>query len=364
VPERGFRTELWGEPWFQKWSSTERYLFMYLESNEHCRQSGMYRITLDTMSFETKIPALDLPGLLEALRSEVEWVPEQSIIWVKNFVKRQAKSPKFLVAAGECLKTIGVNGLIKGFLEYNRGLGLEIPYRYAIDTVSIPHRDTTDTPSILPSIGGRGEGLGKDSNTLSADRVLTAPKKGAKSVDRAKGPAIAPSGPDGKPSEVGAPLPAVKPERKDDRGGDTPAKKQRVAVPKTAGVSEGQASPEPPKLTEAEQKKESDVSLVIKAVHDHFGYPDKDPTDHVPYYGKECAAIKRALTRHFTVEQIIQCWKAKVAERDGDFVSFVYVNEDIGKVGRRPSGRPGAHQQAATPKRDYDGQVERFRRSH
>jgi hypothetical protein len=338
VPERGFRTELWGEPWFQKWSSMERYLFVYLENNGHCRQSGMYRITLDTMSFETKIPALDLPGLLESLSSEVTWYPEQSIIWVKNFLKRQARSPKFLIAAGECLKSIGVNGLVREFIDYNRGLGLEIPYKYPIDTLPIPHRDGTDRVSILSSIGGRGEGRGSERriNTLSADSVSAPSKVGGKSVDRARGPAIAPSEPDGKPGEVGAPLPAVKPERKDDRGGDTPAKKQRVAVPKTAGVSEGQASPE----------------------------PEKDPIDHIPHYGKEGAAVKRALTRHFTVEQIIQCWKSKVAERNGDFVSFVYVNEDIGKVGRRSSGekgRSGAHQQTLASSRDYKGDLERSR---
>ena len=56
----------------------------------------------------------------------------------------------------------------------------------------------------------------------------------------------------------------------------------------------------------------------------------KDP---IPNYGKEGNAIKRMLTRGFTREEILACWKGKVSQRGGEFVSMTWVNEDIGKKG-------------------------------
>jgi hypothetical protein len=61
--------------------------------------------------------------------------------------------------------------------------------------------------------------------------------------------------------------------------------------------------------------------------------------DPIPNYGKEGKAIKRMLTRGFTREEILACWKSKVSQRGGEFVSMVWVNEDIGKKGAKAGGK-------------------------
>ena len=63
----------------------------------------------------------------------------------------------------------------------------------------------------------------------------------------------------------------------------------------------------------------------------YLGFPEKITQDPIPSYGREGQAIKRMLTRGFTREAIVKCWKSKMSQRGGEFVSMVWVNEDIGK---------------------------------
>ncbi|MBA7662849.1 hypothetical protein ES703_70882 [subsurface metagenome] len=99
MPERGFLTETWDDDWFQVLSRDQRYLFIYLWTNNHCNQAGLYQLTLATIAFETKLNKAELPSLLKSLSPKVEWYPEQNLIWVKNFLRHQTKSPKFIIAA-------------------------------------------------------------------------------------------------------------------------------------------------------------------------------------------------------------------------------------------------------------------------
>lgn len=71
------------------------------------------------------------------------------------------------------------------------------------------------------------------------------------------------------------------------------------------------------------------IGELFKEMRSFFGYPDEIDQDPIPNYGKEGKAIKRMLDRGFTSEEILACWKAKVDKHGGNFVSMVYVNEDI-----------------------------------
>ena len=66
---------------------------------------------------------------------------------------------------------------------------------------------------------------------------------------------------------------------------------------------------------------------------------EKGAIDPIPNYGKEGKAIKRMLTRGFTREEILACWKGKVSQRGGEFISMTWVNEDIGQT-RKQKRRP------------------------
>ncbi|MFO7774121.1 MAG: hypothetical protein R6U93_04815 [Dehalococcoidia bacterium] len=116
----------------------------------------------------------------------------------------------------------------------------------------------------------------------------------------------------------GEPLPTVKSEHKDERGEQTPAKKQK-------------GSPDPR------------VGEVFAEMKSYFGYPDSISKDPIPSYGKEGRAIRRMLDRGFTREEVMACWKEKVDAKSGDFVSMTWVNEDVGKKGGHNGARNRGH---------------------
>ena len=81
----------------------------------------------------------------------------------------------------------------------------------------------------------------------------------------------------------------------------------------------------------------------------------KEVKDPIPNYGKEGKAIKRMLTRGFTREEILDCWKAKVSQRGGEFVSMTWVNEDIGKKEGKGEQAKGQRVKGARPASDFTG---------
>jgi len=138
MTERGFDTGFWTGGFVQKLPKDGKLLLTYLKTNEHCNPAGVYHITLTTISFETKIPEPELPGLLVTLAPTVGWYPDDELIWVKDFIKEQTKSPKFLAAAAKALVNVANTGLIKQVISYNKEkYMISIPYQYYMDRVSI-----------------------------------------------------------------------------------------------------------------------------------------------------------------------------------------------------------------------------------
>jgi hypothetical protein len=139
MPRRLFASETWSsDKWFVELNRDQKYLFIYLWTNDHVNQAGVYQIPLRTMSFETGFDEDELSVLLPMLSPKAEWYPDESYVWVRNFIKHQAMSPKFLTAAARCLREIKNNGLIKEVIDYNRErYRISIPYEYPIDRVSI-----------------------------------------------------------------------------------------------------------------------------------------------------------------------------------------------------------------------------------
>ena len=84
---------------------------------------------------------------------------------------------------------------------------------------------------------------------------------------------------------------------------------------------------------------------IFAEMQKQFGFPDKTDKDPIPNYGKEAKAIDRMKARGYTEDEILAAWKAKVQAR-GEFVTMVFVNEDIGK------GGPKARQSSFLPSED------------
>ena len=184
MPERGFATETWdSDDWFQELSRDQRYLFIYLWTNNHCNPAGLYHITLTTIAFGAKFSKEELPELLHSLAPKVKWYPEENLVWVKNFIKRQSKSSKFLAAAAKSLTSIHHNGAIKELLEYNLNrYSISIPYQYYMDRISILTRATASA-SVSGSSSGADNSL-FSASLFSLDEVNEAISKLPKGVDR------------------------------------------------------------------------------------------------------------------------------------------------------------------------------------
>lgn len=142
MPERRFETTYWSDPFVMKLPAEAKLLYVYLWTNIHCNQAGLYEIAVETISFETGLSPEEVPELMSLLQPKVTWLPEQNLVWVKNFLRRQTKSPLFLVAAAKCLETINNNGLVREFLDYNQKYSLSIPYQYPINRVAVSDSDT------------------------------------------------------------------------------------------------------------------------------------------------------------------------------------------------------------------------------
>lgn len=109
-------------------------------------------------------------------------------------------------------------------------------------------------------------------------------------------------------------------------------KKERKPLKKTPkGVRNKRSTPQP-------------VLDIFDEMKAHLGYPGKTDKDPIPNYAKEGQFIKRMLTRGFTRADILACWKGKVDDRGGDFVSMTWVNEDIGKKGGHGAPRQSSRQ--------------------
>ena len=126
MAERGFQTELWTDPFIQNLSPEAKLLFIYLWTNKHCNQAGLYEISLKTMAFDTGLSVEALPSLLSQLEPKVSWSAEQNLVWVKHFLKRQCKSQSFLIAAAKCLLSIKYNNLVEEFIQYNLKFNLDL----------------------------------------------------------------------------------------------------------------------------------------------------------------------------------------------------------------------------------------------
>lgn len=133
---RMFDTTTWSDPWFESLSVKAKLLFIYLWTNESCNQAGMYRLNPKIMEIQSGINNTALKELV----GKVYYDPNERIVWVKNFFKRQCQNSKFAKAA---LKAIGAlpDTFKAAFCAYNENIlktyGVTIPYRYSTDSVSI-----------------------------------------------------------------------------------------------------------------------------------------------------------------------------------------------------------------------------------
>jgi len=137
---RNFYCKFWNDPNVQKMSKDERYLFMYLFTNEHTSLCGIYEITPETIYAETKIPTASALLLLRSLQAKGRIIYDEKTneVCVRTWLRYNGTtSPLFIKALKTSIENVKNRDLIR--------------YLYGIDTVYIgyqPEQILNDTDSV------------------------------------------------------------------------------------------------------------------------------------------------------------------------------------------------------------------------
>lgn len=87
-------TSFWSDPWVvDQLNALDRYLFLYLITNDHINLAGVYEISLRTISYETGIEQEELLRMFKRLEPKIRYI--DSWVILKNSIKNQNyHSPK------------------------------------------------------------------------------------------------------------------------------------------------------------------------------------------------------------------------------------------------------------------------------
>lgn len=88
MKERIINTRLWGDSWIRKLNPLDRYLFLYLLTNEHTNICGIYELPIATMAYESGLDERDLiKTMIPRLKPKVYHYNEWVIL--SNFLRYQ-----------------------------------------------------------------------------------------------------------------------------------------------------------------------------------------------------------------------------------------------------------------------------------
>jgi len=85
---RPILVQIWKDPDFQEFTISEKLIFIYLFTNESVSESGVYRLTFKTIKNITDVPIPTIErAITETFKKRIVYDQENSIIWVKNFLR-------------------------------------------------------------------------------------------------------------------------------------------------------------------------------------------------------------------------------------------------------------------------------------
>lgn len=91
--QRYIDTRFWSDNWVvEELNPLDRYLFLYLLTNDKTNIAGVYEISVKTIANETGIDKEEVSRMIERLKPKVVYV--DGWIVLKNFRKYQSKNPK------------------------------------------------------------------------------------------------------------------------------------------------------------------------------------------------------------------------------------------------------------------------------
>ena len=165
---RTIKTSIWCDPKIKKLTLQEKYLFIYLITNHHAHMSGIYYLSLTSITADTSLSEGDLRKALHRLAT-VSDLPQENnldgssmpyeypidgdssiglvfydfnfeVVWVRNMLKHQGNGDKIKKGVENHLESLHKCPLIKVFSEYyssikwgninTPSIPYDIPHRY------------------------------------------------------------------------------------------------------------------------------------------------------------------------------------------------------------------------------------------
>jgi len=84
---RPVHIQIWKDPDFEEYKPPMKLIFLYLITNESITESGIYPVTIKTISNETGIPKETVGKLLASGLKNVSYDHENQIVFVHNFLR-------------------------------------------------------------------------------------------------------------------------------------------------------------------------------------------------------------------------------------------------------------------------------------
>ena len=140
MPKRSIDSDIHNRGKYQKLSPHAKLLWYYAITSCHGNAAGLYHITLRTIAQELSgdgvvISKEEIPELFEELKAlDIVYYDDAEVLWVKNFLRHQTSSPKFLAGVAKALDGIARSHqeLVEEYLDYNNGI--EIPFEMPPNT--------------------------------------------------------------------------------------------------------------------------------------------------------------------------------------------------------------------------------------
>lgn len=174
---RSVQTRMWREDeWFQGLDTDARLLFIYLFTNPSASISGIYRLPLRTMAFESGLSVERVIELLAQFSAANKAHYADGTLWVVRMRENQIPgivSPKVKVRLDKDVAAVPDSPLKTAYLTH---YGYPINgKKYPIDTVSIPATTETETETDTETVTVTSQALASscDASTQRTDADLT-----------------------------------------------------------------------------------------------------------------------------------------------------------------------------------------------
>jgi hypothetical protein len=148
---RQIHVSIWKDEWFLELEPDEKLLFIYLFSNESASLSGLYKLALKVICFETCLEKAFVLKTLKKFEQADKVYYREGVVWVKNMAKYNKGSAKVELRVIADVNNVPDCELKRMYFESQKATNPpkppvpeppppdDIPYEYDMDTVSIPY---------------------------------------------------------------------------------------------------------------------------------------------------------------------------------------------------------------------------------